>query len=151
MRRSSTCRATRSRPRREALADARRALRRRGRPLERHSSLRRTTPLRRKTALARKSWAAASAPQRVKVGGRRCLACNRATRIDPAHVVARSLGGCDDALCVVALCRDCHRRYDRGELDLVPHLEPDLRAEAAHAVEHLGLAGALRRLSGTRA
>ena len=41
-----------------------------------------------------------------------------------AHVVPRSLGGCDDALCVVALCRDCHRRYDRGALDLVPSWSP---------------------------
>jgi hypothetical protein len=31
-------------------------------------------------------------------------------------------------------------------LDLVPYLEPDWRLEAAHAVLHLGLAGALRRL-----
>jgi hypothetical protein len=35
-------------------------------------------------------------------------------------------------------------------LDLVPHLEPHHRAEAAHAVGHLGLVGALRRLSGRR-
>ena len=33
-------------------------------------------------------------------------------------------GGCDDADCVVALCRRCHRSFDRGELDLLPHLEP---------------------------
>ena len=52
---------------------------------------------------------------------------------------------------VVALCRSCHRRYDRGELDLVASLEPQHRAEAAHAVEHVGLVGALRRISGTRA
>jgi hypothetical protein len=63
----------------------------------------------------------------------------------------RSLGGCDDALCVVAPCRARHRRYDSGTLDLVAHLEPRHRAEAAHAVEHLGLAGALRRISGNRA
>jgi hypothetical protein len=117
---------------------------RRGRPLQRRSTLRRTTPL------ARGSWTPASPQQRAKVAGRRCVACERATRIDPAHLVPRGLGGCDDALCVVALCRVCHRRYDRGALDLVPYLEPDLRAEAAHAVGHLGLAGALRRLSGTR-
>jgi hypothetical protein len=65
--------------------------------------------------------------------------------------VPRSLGGCNDALCVVALCRACHRRYDSGTLDLVAHLVPRHRAEGAHAVEHLGLAGALRRISGNRA
>ena len=76
--------------------------------------------------------------------------CNSATRIDPAHLIARSVGGCDDALCVVALCRSCHRRYDSGALDLVAYLEPEHRAEAAHAVAHVGLAAALRRISGTR-
>jgi Arc/MetJ family transcription regulator len=117
---------------------------RRGRPLDRRA------PLKRKTPLERKPFAPASAVQRAKVAGRRCLVCNAATRIDPAHLVPRSLGGCDDALCVVALCRPCHRRYDRVELDLVAYLEPGHRAEAAHAVRHLGLAGALRRISGSR-
>jgi predicted restriction endonuclease len=68
--------------------------------------------------------------------------------VDPAHLVPRGVGGCDDALCVVPLCRIHHRAYDRGTLDLVPYLEPRFRAEAAHAVTHLGLVGALRRLSG---
>ena len=53
-------------------------------------------------------------------------------------------------LCVVPLCRRCHRAYDRGELDLLPHLEPAWRAQLAHAVGHLGLIGALRRVSGQR-
>jgi hypothetical protein len=39
-----------------------------------------------------------------------------------------------------------HRAYDTGRLDLVPYLEPEWRVEAAHAVLHLGLGGALRRL-----
>jgi hypothetical protein len=117
---------------------------RRGRPLDRRA------PLKRSTALKRQPFAAASAVQRAKVAGRRCLVCDSATRIDPAHLVPRSLGGCDDALCVIALCRSCHRRYDRGELDLVAHLEPGHRAEAAHAVQHVGLARALRRISGSR-
>jgi len=122
----------------------RRAPLHRGRPLDRRTPLKRTTPL------ERRAFAPASPAQRAKVAGRPCLVCNRATRIDPAHLVPRSLGGCDDALCVVALCRTCHRRYDSGELDLVAYLEPRLRAEAAHAVEHLGLERALRRISGRR-
>ena len=124
-------------------------------PLTRRTALRRgrpparRTPLKR-TALKRRPFAPASAAQRAKVAGRRCLVCSSATRIDPAHLIARSVGGCDDALCVVALCRSCHRRYDSGALDLVAYLEPDYRAEAAHAVAHVGLAGALRRISNTR-
>lgn len=117
---------------------------RRGRPLARRMTLKRHTPLK------RRPFALTSAAQRAKVAGQRCLVCNSATRIDPAHLVSRGLGGCDDALCVIALCRSCHRRYDGGGLDLVAYLEPRHRAEAAHAVEHLGLAGALRRISARR-
>lgn len=115
-----------------------------GRPPERRTALERVTPLQ------RSAFSPASVAQRVKVSGRRCVVCDAASRIDPAHLVPRGVGGCDDALCVVALCRLCHRRYDRGELDLVAYLEPGHRAEAAHAVEHLGLAGALRRIGGRR-
>jgi 5-methylcytosine-specific restriction endonuclease McrA len=117
---------------------------RRGRPPTRQTALRRETPLRRSPVTP------ASPEQRAKVASRSCLVCKATTRIDPAHLVPRSLGGCDDALCVVALCRSCHRRYDTGGLDLVAHLEPEHRAEAAHAVRHLGLAGALRRIGGAR-
>jgi len=123
---------------------------RRGRPLRRGRPPARRTPLRRTTALKRRPFTPASAAQRTKVKGARCLVCGSHTPIDPAHLIARSAGGCDDALCVVALCRSCHRRYDSGALDLVAHLEPNHRAEAAHAVGHVGLAGALRRISGRR-
>jgi hypothetical protein len=41
-----------------------------------------------------------------------------------------------------------HRRaYDTGALELLPYLEPGWRAEVAHAVTHLGLIGAVRRLA----
>jgi hypothetical protein len=40
---------------------------------------------------------------------------------------------------------------DSGELDLLPHLEPAWRAQLAHAVGHVGLIGALRRISGDAA
>jgi hypothetical protein len=123
---------------------------RRGRPLRRGRPPARRTPLKRTTALKRRPFAPASPAQRVKVKGQRCLVCKSATRIDPAHLIARSAGGCDDAACVVPLCRSCHRRYDSGGLDLVAYLEPGHRAEAAHAVAHVGLAAALRRISATR-
>jgi hypothetical protein len=70
--------------------------------------------------------------------------------VDAAHLTPRSLGGCGDALCVTALCRRCHRAYDRGELDLLAYLEPAWRAQLAHAVGHVGLMAALRRISGLR-
>jgi hypothetical protein len=56
------------------------------------------------------------------------------------------MGGCGDALCVAPACRRCHRAYDRGELDLAPYLEPTWRPQLAHAVGHVGLIGALRRI-----
>jgi hypothetical protein len=51
---------------------------------------------------------------------------------------------------VVPLCRFHHRAYDRRELDLLPFLEPAWRAQVAHAVGHIGLIGALRRIGATR-
>jgi hypothetical protein len=120
-------------------------------PLRRRTALRRgPASLRREAPLERSPFAAASPAQRDRTNGAPCIVCGARTRVDPAHLVPRALGGCDDALCVVPLCRVHHRAYDRGALDLVPHLEPHHRAEAAHAVGHLGLAGALRRLSGRR-
>jgi hypothetical protein len=63
---------------------------------------------------------------------------------------SRSLGGCDHPDCVVPLCRVHHRRYDRGQLDLLPYLEPRFRAELQHGLGHLGLLGLLRRLTECR-
>jgi hypothetical protein len=76
--------------------------------------------------------------------------CGRASGSYGLHLIPRSLGGCGDPLCVVPACRRCHRAYDRGELDLVPYLEPAWRPQLAHAVGHVGLIGALRRISGGR-
>jgi hypothetical protein len=41
-------------------------------------------------------------------------------------------------------------RFDRGEFDLLPYLEPGLRVQLAHAVGHAGLIAELRRISGLR-
>jgi hypothetical protein len=117
-------------------------------PTRRRARLRAKKQLRRTKPLQRTASMAASERQRDAVAGRRCIVCAAEARIDPAHLVPRSLGGCGDALCVVPLCRRCHRAYDRGELDLLPHLEPAWRAQLAHAVGHLGLIGALRGVSG---
>jgi 5-methylcytosine-specific restriction endonuclease McrA len=117
-------------------------------PLRRRASLRAKRPLRRKTPLQRTPSMAATDAQRAAVAGRTCIVCGTDRRIDPAHLIPRSLGGCGDARCVTALCRRCHRAYDRGELDLLAYLEPAWRDQLAHAVGHVGLIGALRRISG---
>jgi len=65
--------------------------------------------------------------------------------LDPAHIVSRALGGCDDELCIIPLTRRQHRLYDRGELDILPYLTLE---EQAHAVSHLGILGALKRTTG---
>jgi hypothetical protein len=127
----------------------RRAPLRRDKRLERRTELRRSGPLRRRTPLRRSAVGPASEAQRAKVAGRGCLVCGQRP-VDPAHLVPRSLGGCDQPDCVVALCRTHHRLYDRGRLDLLPHLEPRHRAELAHGLVHLGLLGLLRRVTGTR-
>jgi hypothetical protein len=106
--------------------------------------------VRRKTPLPRSGSMAASAAQRAAVAGHVCIVCGTDKRVDPTHVIPRSLGGCGDALCVVPACRRCHRAYGRGELDLLPYLEPAWRAQLAHAVGHVGLIAALRRISGSR-
>jgi len=116
--------------------------------LRRRTQLRARKPLRRTKPLQRTPSLAATDSQRVAVSGRACIACGATHRIDPVHLIPRSLGGCGDPLCVVPLCRGCHRAYDRGELDLLPHLEPAWRAQLAHAVGHVGLIGALRRIAG---
>lgn len=125
-----------------------RGLRRTGR-LARRKGLRRTGPPVRRTPLRRSGYRGASEVQRAKVRGQRCLVCGKRP-VDPAHLVARARGGCDHPDCVVAVCRACHRAFDRGELDLLPHLEPDHRAELSHAVSHSGLLALLLRLTGVR-
>jgi hypothetical protein len=120
-------------------------------PLRRRAQLRARKPLRRTKPLKRSPAMAATEGQRAAVAGRACIVCG-ATKgpIDPSHLIPRSLGGCGDPTCVVPLCRWHHRAYDRGGLDLLPYLEPAWRAQLAHAVGHLGLIGALRRISGQR-
>lgn len=119
-------------------------------PLHRRTTLRAGPSPRRQTPLQASPTLAATDAQRAAVRGRRCIVCGTERRIDPAHLIPRSLGGCGDARCVVPLCRRCHRAYDRGELDLVAYLEPAWRAQLAHAVGHVGLIGALRRIGGRR-
>jgi len=119
-------------------------------PLRRRAPLRAKTKLRRSKPLQRADSMAATDAQRAAVAGCCCIVCGRDRRIDPAHLIPRSVGGCGHPLCVVPVCRAHHRAYDRGQLDLLPYLEPGWRAQLAHAVGHVGLIGTLRRISGSR-
>jgi hypothetical protein len=97
----------------------------------------------------RRAISPASPEQRESIHGRACLVTGDTEGLTPAHLVDRSLGGCDSPLCVVPLRLDVHRAYDEHQLDLLPYLEAHgLREEIAHAVTHLGLIGALQRLTG---
>jgi len=117
-------------------------------PLRRRAKLRARKQLQRRTSLQPTPAMAATEAQRAAVAGRNCIVCGKDRRIDPAHLIPRSRGGCGDALCVIPVCRAHHRAHDRGELDLLPYLEPAWRAQLAHAVGHVGLIGALRRIAG---
>ena len=95
-----------------------------------------------------------------------CRVCDarseQVMRIEMAHVIPRRFDVVIDVgigspsrrvvvdqrgvvpLCVTAR-GGCHRAYDAGELDLLPHLT---FAEQAFAVERVGLVTALRYISG---
>jgi 5-methylcytosine-specific restriction endonuclease McrA len=122
--------------------------------LRRRSGLRRTgflrrSRLRRSPSATRRAISEASAPQRAKVAGARCLVCGRVP-CDPAHLVPRSLGGCDEPDCVVPLCRSCHREFDEHRLCLLPYLEPRYRGELAHGLLHLGVVMLVERVTSER-
>jgi hypothetical protein len=119
-------------------------------PLRRRAELRARTPLGRPTPLARTASLATTQRQRAAVAGCVCIVCGSTRGVDPAHLIPRALGGCGDPLCVVPACREHHRAYDRRELDLLPYPDPAWRPQLAHAVEHAGLIGALRRISGLK-
>ena len=82
-------------------------------PLRRRAQLRARKPLRRTTPLERTPSLAASESQRAAVAGRPCIVCGSTHRIDPAHLIPRSLGGCGDAaLRHRRFAAPCHRAYD---------------------------------------
>lgn len=80
---------------------------------------------------------AASSDQRAKVARQVCAVCG-AEHCDPAHLAPRAMGrGCDDADCVIALCRPHHEAFDRGDLDLLPYVAArGFNRELAHMQWH---------------
>lgn len=110
------------------------------------TELKRSTKPMKRTPTKRTPISLASPAQKEKVlreGHRNSFALD-GTQPDPAHIIPRGLGGCDHEDCVCPLSRGAHRDYDNGKLDLLPYLN---RKEQAHAVEHLGLIGALKRIT----
>lgn len=89
--------------------------------------------------------------KRKRVGA--CIVTGDTEGIDAAHLVDRSLGGCDSPECVVPLRRDVHEAYDRHEFDLLPFLiAQGCVAELQHALGHMdgNVLGLLERLTGDR-
>jgi hypothetical protein len=106
------------------------------------TELKARTPLKAsRKPVKRRPISPASAEQRAKVRGVACRNCG-AHGVHPAHVVDRSIGGCDDPLCVLPLCPGCHRAYDEYRLDILPLLD---WVEQGHAAGHIGLVGAIER------
>lgn len=93
----------------------------------------------------------ASKAQREKVSDGRSITGAEGP-CDPAHIWPRSLGGCDDPLCVVPLLRQEHRAFDEGELDLLPFLVVHHVPELQHALAHArgDLIALLERVTGDR-
>lgn len=54
----------------------------------------------------------------------------------------------NDTRAVVPLCFLCHRLFDDADLDLLPYLEPRWRDSQEWAAGAVGLASALRSITG---
>ena len=97
-------------------------------PLRRRAKLRAGKPLQRKTPLQRTSSMAASDAQRAAVAGRcasSAVPIGGSIRLTSCPGLWVGVG----TPCCVPVCRADHRRYDRGEPDLLPYLEPAWRAQ----------------------
>ena len=93
------------------------------------------------TSTLARDWTAAR--KKVDAEGE-CRWCAYRDNLEAAHIIPRSLGGGQSPDSIVPLCRDCHRAYDAGRLDLLPALT---FAEQAEAVRVLGIHRALQRIS----
>lgn len=95
----------------------------------------------------------ASRAQRAKVREALSVVSSR-PGCDPAHLWPRSKGGCNHPDCVVALTRDEHDAFDRGQLDILPSLiARECWDEMAHpiSVHHVSPQRLVERLTGRSA
>lgn len=104
------------------------------------------------------SFKPASKEQRAAVKDQPCVICG-SRGVDPAHLTPRGggWGGCDDPLCVIALCRLHHQIFDgripavNDPVDLAPVLAlPEFAPHRAHMATHMDYVTALQRLSGCK-
>ena len=95
--------------------------------------------------------------QKERCANRVCIVCGEWFGLcEPAHVVPRgtprvSDAAANDVRAVVPLCPGpdgCHRLFDEGEIDLLPHLEPAWRDSQEWAAGAVGLATAMRSITG---
>ena len=96
----------------------------------------------------RKAISPASAEQRNKTRDARCVNCG-GLGCDPAHLASRAQGGCDSPMCVVPLCRNCHRAFDNGNMDLEPIIAlREFAGERSHMASHMSFQQCIQRLNG---
>lgn len=120
-------------------------------------SLQRKTPLRRGSSKPRRSPLGHCTPeQKERVANQVCIVCGGSfDACQPAHVVPRghpkvSALAADDVRAVVPLCNEDHRSFDAGKIDLLPYLEPAWRDSQEWAAGTVGLASAMRSITGDR-
>lgn len=97
--------------------------------------------------------------QRERVANQVCVVCGgNFGQCEPAHLVPRghpkmSEHAANDVRAIVPLCpgpMGCHRLFDEGKIDLLPYLEPAWRDSQEWAAGAVGLASAVRSISGER-
>lgn len=121
------------------------------------SRLQRREPMERKPSKIKQTPLGHCTPeQKARVAEQVCIVCGSAfNACEPAHVVPRghpsmSAVAADDVRAVVPLCHWDHRLFDEGKIDLLPHLEPAWRDSQEWAAGAVGLASALRSITGDR-
>jgi hypothetical protein len=125
-------------------------------PLKRAKPLERRVPPRaaQGPSLKRAQLGRTTEAQKARVAGLPCIVCaEHAGHCHPAHVVARSHPkmpdeAANDTRAVIPLCFTDHRAYDDGKLDLLPYLEPVWRDAQEWAAGAVGLATAMRTITG---
>lgn len=117
------------------------------------SQLKRSQMKRRPSKLKRGPVGRCTDAQKARVIEHCCIVCGKHfNRCQPAHLVPRghpkmSDAAADDVRAVVPLCHEDHLSFDEG-MDLLPYLEPHWRDAQEWAAGAVGLATAVRSISG---